>query len=131
MVERIDALLKCFWVPVHDKIDALFGSDAVPSLIHLAKLPGRIDVQQRERQRTREEGLPGEVKHHRRILAHREKHHRARGLRHGLAQDEDALRFQAVKMRQVAGHWHRVCPLPGSKKSAPANLLLAASSPNN
>ncbi len=57
-------------------------------------------MEQRERQRAREEGLPGKVQHHRRILADRIEHHRALRLGDGFAQDVDALGLEPVEMRQ-------------------------------
>ncbi len=69
-------------------------------------------MQQRERQRPREERLPRQVQHHRAILADRIEHHRPRGFGDRLAQDEDALRLEPVEMGQgdcVIGRL-RLCP---------------------
>ena len=44
------------------------GGDLVAQRVHVPELPGRIDVEQRERQRPREERLLRKVQHHRASL---------------------------------------------------------------
>ena len=101
MVERVDPRCLGLGVLVDDELDARLRGDLVAQRVHVAELPGRIDVQQRERQRRREEGLPRQVQHHRRILADRIEHHRPLGLGDRLAQDVDALGLEPVEVGQI------------------------------
>ena len=101
MFERVDAAGERFRVLVHDEVDARLGCDLVAERVHVAKLPRRIDVEQRKGQRAREESLLREVEHHRRILADRIEHHRLVRLGDRLAQDMDALGLEPVEMGQL------------------------------
>ena len=98
-----NGLIPCgfgFGVLVDDELDRRVRRDLVAQRIHVAELPRRIDVQQRERQRAGEERLLRQVQHHRRILADRIEHHRLVGLGDRLAQDVDALGLEPVEMGQ-------------------------------
>jgi hypothetical protein len=61
---------------------------------HLGKLVAGVDVQQREGNLARVEGLLREAQHDGGILADGVEHHRAGELGDGLAQDEDAFGFE-------------------------------------
>ena len=75
---------------------------------HLAELPGRVDVQERERRLRRIERLHRQVQHHRAVLADRIEHHRPLALGDDLAHDVDALGLEALKMRELrAGDPHQ------------------------
>ena len=76
--------------------------DPVAKRVHVAELPGRVDMEQREGRRRREEGLAGEVEHHRAVLADRIEHHRPLGLGDDLAHDVDALRLELLEMGEAA-----------------------------
>ena len=120
MVERIDAARRRVRIGVDDQIHAAFGRRAVTQRIHVAELPGRIDVEKGERWRRGIEGLAREVQHHRAVLAHGIEHHRALGLRHHLAHDVDALGLEPFQMGEGYCR-HRI-------SSAPLRNLLEAQS---
>jgi hypothetical protein len=67
---------------------------------HFLELPARVDVQQRERDASREERLAGKVQQDRRVLADRVHQQGLRELRGHLAHDVDAF---GLEPRQV-GH---------------------------
>ena len=100
VVEGIDALLLGFGVLVDDELDRRVRPDLVAQRVHVPELPGRVDMEQREGQRAREERLLGKMQHHRRILADRIEHHRAIGLGDRLAQDVNALGLEPIEMRE-------------------------------
>ena len=87
-------------VGVHDQPKAVLAAERVAKRDHVAELPARIDVQQRERQRARVERLHGEPHHDRRVLADRVQHHRVLELGRHLADDVDALGLELLQMRQ-------------------------------
>ena len=102
-------------IDVDDQLAAEFLGATVAELDHFAKFPGRIDVEQRERQRGRIECLDGEVQQNGAVLADGIEQYRiVRGGEH-LAKDVDALGFQALEMGQ--GHW-RTCRRPRTGGSA-------------
>ena len=73
----------------------------VAELDHLAELVGRVDVQQRERNRTRMERLLRQAQQDGRVLADGVEHHRAFELGDDLADDVDAFRFERPQMVDV------------------------------
>ena len=73
----------------------------VAELNHFAELVGGVDVEQRKRNRARMERLLRQAQHHRRVLADRIEHDRPLELRHDLAQDVDAFRFERAQMIQA------------------------------
>ena len=79
---------------------------AVAELDHLAELVGRVDVQQRERNRARIERLLRQPQQHRRVLADRVEHHRPLELGDHLAHDVDALGLERAQV-VVAGRQGR------------------------
>jgi hypothetical protein len=111
MIKRIDCLPFGFRVLVDEKLGSSFAADLVAKRVHVPELPRRVDMKQRKGQRARKERLLREVKHHRRILADRVKHHGPVGLRDGLAQDVDALGFEPIEMRECP---HRSYQFPAS-----------------
>jgi len=98
VIERVDSLLLGLGVAPDDQLDRGIGRDAVAHRVHVAELPRRIDMQKREGQGRRKEGLASQMKHHRAILAHGIEHDRPRRLGHGLAQDMNALGLEPVEM---------------------------------
>jgi hypothetical protein len=102
MVERIDSAPLRLRVAVDEQLHARFPGDPVAKRVHVAKLPGRVDMEEREGRRRGEEGLAGEVEHHRAVLAHGIEHHRPLGLRDDFAQDVDALRLELLEMGEAA-----------------------------
>jgi hypothetical protein len=99
-IEWVDAASQTLFVHVHDEVGVALGRDLVAKLVHFAEFPGRIDVQQRERQPRRPERLACQMQKHGRILAHRIEKNRLAELRGGFAQDVDRLRFQNVQVGQ-------------------------------
>ena len=65
MIERIDLLGHSVWVRVHDEFESDLSRHAIPERDHLSKFPGRIDVQERERNAAWMERLLGEAQHRR------------------------------------------------------------------
>ncbi len=79
-----------------------FVADVVlAKLDHLAKLPRRVDVHQREGRLGRVERLQRQLDHHGRVLADRVQHDRILELRGHLADDVNALGLQLLQMRQT------------------------------
>jgi hypothetical protein len=91
-------------IGVHDQVEPEFAHCAIAEGDHVAELPGRVDVQQRERQLARPERLAGQMQEHSRILADRIEQHRPAELRRRLAEDVDAFRLERVERRQGCGH---------------------------
>ena len=89
-------------IDVFDQLEAPLLHDAVTKLDHLAELPRRVDVHQRERGLRGIEGLHGDMQHRHRILADGEQHHRLLAFGDSLAHDVDALRLQPVEMTEGA-----------------------------
>ena len=85
---------------MHDQIHANLRGHAIAEGIHVAEFPGGVHVHQREGRLGRIERLSREVQHHRAVLADRIEHHRIRRLGDELAHDVDALRLEALEMRQ-------------------------------
>jgi hypothetical protein len=88
---------------VDQEVEAEFLRAGVAEGDHLAELPGRVDVEQRERQAPGREGLQGEVQQHRGILADRVEHHRILGLGDRLPEDVDALGLQPLEVAEAVG----------------------------
>ena len=98
--EGVDALREAFRVRVHQQFEAVLVHHALAERVHLAELPLRVHVQQRERQPGRVEGLERQVQHHRAVLPDRVQHDRPVALRHDLAHDVDALGLEPLEVRQ-------------------------------
>ena len=107
VADRADALRDAVGVGVHAQVDAGLGGAAIAEGDHLAELPAGVDVQQRDRRRRRCERLQQQVQQHRAVLADRVQHHRVAELGRDLAQDVDALGFEAVEVAQVDRQGHR------------------------
>ena len=102
--DRIDAGRPALFVDMHDQLEAqLLGDIGVAHAIHFLKLPGRIDVHQREGGLGRVKSLLGKANHHGRILADRVEHHRVFKLGGHLTDDVDALGFELTKMGEIVG----------------------------
>ncbi len=91
---RFDPVL----VDVHDQLEPMLARHLVAEGVHLAELPGRIDVQERERRLARGESLQRQLEHDRAVLADRVQHHRLLGLRGDLAHDVDALGLEPLQV---------------------------------
>ena len=91
-------------VDMDDQIEAQFARGAIAEGDHVAKLPGRVDVQQRKRRPGRIERFARQVQQHGGILADGVEQHRPAELRGSLTENVDALRFQQIEMRQRRGH---------------------------
>ena len=99
--ERRDAVAPGLLVELHPQVEAELACGPVAELDHLAEIPAALDVQQRERQRGRGEGLAGQVQQHRGILADRIEQHRPLELGRHLAEHVDRL---GLERPQAARH---------------------------
>ncbi len=104
--ERADVLGDAVGVDVHAQFHSALGGAAVAERDHLAKLPARIHMQQRDRRRRRRERLQQQMQQHRTVLADRIQQHRIAELGGHLAQDVDALGLEPVEVGQ-GGRMHR------------------------
>jgi hypothetical protein len=102
-LQRVDVAGDGVGVLVDQQLEAELLGHPLAHLVHRLELPGRVDVQQRERRLRREEGLGSEVQHHRRILADGIEHHRPFALGDDLAQDVDALGLEALQVGEHLG----------------------------
>ena len=93
----------------HDQAHAQPRDGRVAIVEELREVVPRVDVQQRERQRRRREGLHGEVQHDDRVLAAGEEDHRPLELPGHLPHDVDRLGLEVVQMVQP------VCRAPGTR----------------
>src|SRR5262245_46110961 len=93
-----NAVLDALLVGMDEKIDPEPAGLAVAKGDHLAELPRRVDMEQRERRLARIEGFQRQMQHHRGILADRVEHHRVAELGRDLAHDMDALRLELAKI---------------------------------
>src|SRR5262249_32156357 len=98
MVEGIDAELLGLGILIDEELDSTLGRDLIAKRVHVAELPRRIDVEERERQRAREEGFLRQVQHDGAVLADRIKEDRPLGLRGDFPEDLDALGFELLEM---------------------------------
>ena len=116
VVERIDVVAHAVLIGVLVEGQAEIGDRLVAKGDHLAELPRRVDVQQREGRLGRIKRLQRQMQHDRRILADRIEHDRVFELGRDLAHDEDRLGFEPSQMghfrRTDQGHRHPGLPLP-------------------
>ena len=105
MVERVDPAGRGFGVLIDDQVHARFRRHPVTQLVHFLELPGGVDMQQRERRGRGVERQPGQVQHHRAVLANRIHHHRALSLCHHFAHDVDRFGLKPLKMGQATDHY--------------------------
>ena len=106
VVEWVDPPLFRLGVLVNEQFHARFLGCAGAQVVHRLELPGGVDVQQRERRGRGVERLPGEVQHHRAVLADRIEHDGLFGLRHHLAHDVDRFGLEALEVSE-GGHQFR------------------------
>ena len=86
----------------------VLGRERVAERDHLAELPGRVDVQERERQPAGMKRLHGQADHDRRILADRIEHDRILELGRHLTDDVDALGLELTEVGEaVSAHCRR------------------------
>lgn len=96
--ERIDVLLDPFRVDVDDQLHTRFLGHLLAELIHLAKLPAGIHMQQWKRRDRRVKGLARQMQHDRTVLADGVEHYRIFGLGDDFAHDLNAFGFEALQM---------------------------------
>ena len=106
--EGLRAVGDRFGVGVDDEPRADRRGVAVAELDHLPELVGRVDVQQRERNRPGIERLLRQPQQDRRVLADRVQHHRPLELGDDLAHDVDALGLERARDECEVG----IGPLP-------------------
>jgi hypothetical protein len=99
--DRSNAARHAVLIGMHQQINSETTGGFIAKRNHFAKFPGRIDVEQRERQRRRIECLDREVQQNGAVLADRIHQNRVVGGGDDLAEDMDALGFQALQMRQA------------------------------
>ena len=104
VVERVDAVAHAVLVDVDQQVEAELLRHLVAERDHLAELPGRVDMQERERRLGGIERLHRQMQQHRGILADRIEHDRLGEVRRNLAEDVDRLGLQPLEVRQVNGH---------------------------
>ena len=90
------------------RVDDELGVEALGGLVaerdHFLELPARVDVQQREGNAAREEGLAGQVQQDRGVLADGIHEQRLGELGRHFAEDVDALGLEPGQVGQL---WHR------------------------
>ena len=99
MRERTDAGINAFLVRMDDQVHTNLGRLAIAEFDHFAKLPGRIDMHQRERRHARIEGLHRQMQHHRAVFADRIEHDRVFSHRRHFANNVNGLSFKPIEMR--------------------------------
>ena len=104
MVERVDIAREAIVIGVHDEIEPEIAHGLVAEGDHVAELPRRVDVQQREGRLGRPERFPREVQQNGRVLADRVEQHRCAELRRSLAENVNALGLEQLEMRYECGH---------------------------
>ncbi len=97
---RVDAARDAFGVRIHEQFHAVLLYDLIPVTDHVAKLPERVHVQQREGQLRRIERLHGEMQHHTGVFADGIQHHGIAKFRSDLADDADRFGFEALQMQR-------------------------------
>src|SRR5439155_14000244 len=116
--EWIDPAAKAVLVDVYEQVEIVLLRHPVAEGVHLAELPGRVDMQEREGRLRGMERLACEVQHHRAVLADRVEHHRVLGLRDDLAHDGDRLGFEPLQVRETRGRYgHAGTPTSPSSSS--------------
>jgi hypothetical protein len=86
---------------------------AIAELDHLFELVGRVDVQQRKRNRSWKKRLLRQAQQDRRVLADRVQHHRALELGDDLAHDVDTFGFERPQMIGGRGRIRGFCQVFG------------------
>ena len=84
-----------------DQANTQSADPGVPAREHLGEVVAGVDLQDRERDLGRVEGLLGQPEHDDGVLAAGEHQNRLLELRRDLAEDVDRLRFQLVELTQL------------------------------
>ena len=99
--DRVDASGEAFLVDVDQELEPEFLRDIlVAEPVHLAELPGRVDVEQREGRLRGVKRLHRKVKEHRRVLADRVEKDGLLEAGGDLTEDVDRLGFEFAEMAQ-------------------------------
>ena len=85
---------------MHEELQTQLLGVGITEADHLPELPGRVDVQQRERQGRGVEGLDGDAQKGLAVLADGVHQHRPLALSHRLPKDMDRFGFEALQMGQ-------------------------------
>ena len=123
MHERADAVAHAVLVDVDEQIEAELARHLVAKLDHLTELPGRIDMEKRERRLGGIESLNGQMHEHGGILAHGIEHHRLGEGRRHLAENVDRLGFEPIEMGKFCQHF-------SSKRESDARLARGMARPD-
>ena len=111
------------WLMWTEQVEAELARHLVAKRDHLAELPGRVDMEERERRLGRIERLHGQMHEHGRILAHRIEHHRLGEGRRHLAENVDRLGFEPIEMGKFCQHF-------SSKRESDARLARGLARPD-
>ena len=100
--DRVHAGREAFLIEVDQEVEPEFLRDIlVAEPVHVAELPGRVDVEERERRLRRVERLHREVQEHRRVLADRVEEDGLLEAGGDLAEDVDRLCLEFAEMAQT------------------------------
>jgi hypothetical protein len=102
VVEGVDALVGRLAVRVHEQPELVGGAEPIAKRNHLAKLPGRVDVQKGKWNSCRCKCLLRETRENRRVLPYAVEHDRLFELGSDLAKDVNALGLEMPKVREGA-----------------------------
>src|SRR6202041_3333549 len=104
MGPRLDPGALPLFVGMHQEFQAVLRGGGVAKFEHLAKIPARGDLQQRERRLGGRKGLARQMQHHRAVLAHRIQHDRLFTLRDHFAENVNALGLESLQIIE-RGHY--------------------------
>lgn len=106
MRDWIDSSAQSFGIGIDDEIEPeLFAHVPVAICVHVAKFPGRIDVEQWEGEFARVKRLAREMEQNGAVFADRVKHHRPLETRDDFSNDVNALGLERLEMRELSmGH---------------------------
>ena len=109
VIEGVNPALHGFRILPDQQLHPGIARGLFAQCVHVLKLPGGIDMQQRKRRGRGVKRLARQMQHHRAVLAHRIKHHRLIRLGHHFAHDVDAFGFKPLKVGQGASHDAALC----------------------
>ena len=100
-LDGVGAVGESFFVAPDDEVEAEFGGVAVAEFEHLAEFVAGVDVEERERDGRRVEGLLRKAQHDGGVFADGVEHHRVLKLGDDLAEDVDALGLEQLDVTQA------------------------------
>src|SRR3984893_9345484 len=103
VADRADAPGQALPIGMHDEPKSKLAGTTIAERDHLAEFPGRIDMQQRERQLRRIKRLECQMQEDGGVLADGIEQHRLVALGHSLADDVDAFGLELAEERELPG----------------------------